>query len=138
MRIDGSCHCGFITFEGEGDLNKVSVCHCTDCQTSTGSAFRTNIPIPGKDFKLKSGEPTVYTKTTADSGTLREQAFCPRCGSPIYSTNVGPGPKIAYTVRVGTLRQRDQFVPKVQNWTRSAQPWVAELAALRSNEKGAV
>ena len=60
LKIDGSCHCGYITFEGEADPDKTSICHCTDCQTSTGTAFRTNIPVPGASFKLLSGEPTIY------------------------------------------------------------------------------
>jgi hypothetical protein len=137
MRIDGSCHCGTITFTAEADPEKVSVCHCTDCQIGTGSAFRTNVPVPGADFHMLSGEPTIYVKTTADSGNPRAQAFCPKCGSPIYSTTPGDGPKAFYMVRVGILRQRDQLTPKVQNWCRSAQPWVTELAGVRRNEKAA-
>ena len=137
MRIDGSCHCGTITFTAEADPEKVSVCHCTDCQASTGSAFRTNIPVRGADFRMLSGEPTIYVKTTAESGNPRAQAFCPKCGSPIYSTTPGDGPQASYMVRVGILRQRDQLTPKVQNWCRSAQPWVTELAGVRRNEKGA-
>jgi hypothetical protein len=39
-------------------------------------------------------------------------------------------------VRVGTLRERDQLVPKVQHWFRSAQPWATGIGALRKNEKG--
>jgi hypothetical protein len=134
MHIDGSCHCGFITFEAEADPEKVSICHCTDCQTGTGSAFRVSIPVPAKDFKLLSGEPTNYVKTTAESGNPRIQAFCPRCGSPIYSTN--PGTPAAYMVRVGILKQRDQLTPKQQNWFRSARPWVTEIGAIPRNEKG--
>jgi hypothetical protein len=137
MRIDGSCHCGYITFTAEADPDKVSICHCTDCQTGTGSAFRTNIPVPGAEFRMLSGEPTIYVKTTADSGNPRAQAFCPKCGSPIYSTTPGEGPKAAYMVRVGILRQRDQLKPKVQNWCRSAQGWVDEIAGVRRNLKGA-
>ena len=40
MKIEGSCSCGNIRIEGEADENAVSVCHCTDCQTASGSAFR--------------------------------------------------------------------------------------------------
>ena len=137
MKVHGSCSCGFITFEAEADPEKVSICHCTDCQTSTGTAFRTNVPIAGKDFKMLSGEPAIYVKTTAESGNPRAQAFCPKCGSPIYSTTPGDGPKPSYMVRVGILREREQLVPKVQNWTRSARPWVGGIGALRRNEKGA-
>ena len=84
-----------------------------------------------------SGQPTTYQKTTADSGNPRVQAFCPRCGSPIYSTTPGEGQQASYTVRVGILRQRNQFVPKRQNWFRSAQVWVTGLSAVHKNEKQA-
>ena len=136
MKIDGACHCGYITIEAEADPDKTTVCHCTDCQTGTGSAFRVSIPVPGATFKM-SGQPTSYVKTTAESGNPRVQAFCPRCGSPIYSTSPGDGPQPSYMVRVGILRQRDQFVPKRQNWFRSALPWVTGLAAIHANEKQA-
>ena len=134
MRIDGACHCGYITIEGEADPEKTSVCHCTDCQKGTGSAFRVNVPVSGATFRM-SGQPTNYLKTTAESGTPRLQAFCPRCGSPIYSTTPGEAPHPSYMVRVGILRQRDQFAPRRQNWFRSALPWVTGLAALHKSEK---
>lgn len=137
MKIHGSCSCGFLAFEAEADPGKVSICHCTDCQSSSGTAFRTNVPVPGNTFKMLSGTPAIYIKTTAESGNPREQAFCPRCGSSVYSTTLGDGPKPSYMVRVGVLRERDQLVPTVQNWTRSARPWVTDIGALRRNEKGA-
>jgi hypothetical protein len=134
MRIDGSCHCGFITIEGEADPEKVQICHCTDCQTGTGSAFRISIPVPGASFKM-TGQPTTYLKNTADSGRPRVQAFCGKCGSPIYSTTEGDGVQPSYTVRVGILRQRDQLAPRRQQWFRSARPWVTELASVPKSEK---
>jgi len=136
MKIHGSCHCGYIKFEGEADPEKVNICHCTDCQQSTGTAFRTNVPVPGNAFKILSGEPAIYVKTTAESGNPRAQAFCPKCGTPIYSTTPGDGPKLSYMVRVGILRERDQLTPKVQIWARSARPWINDLASVRRMEKG--
>jgi len=138
MKIHGSCHCGYVTFEAEADPEKVTICHCTDCQQSTGTAFRTNVPVPGKHFRMLSGQPTIYIKTTAESGSPRAQAFCPKCGSPIYSTTPGDGPKESYMVRVGILRERDQLTPKVQNWYRSARPWVTQIDAIKKNQKGLV
>jgi hypothetical protein len=38
MKIDGRCHCGEITFEAEVDPDALNICHCTDCQTLSGSA----------------------------------------------------------------------------------------------------
>jgi hypothetical protein len=129
MRIDGRCHCGAITIEGEADPEKTTICHCTDCQTGTGSAFRVSVPVSGTTFKL-TGQPTSYLKTTADSGNPRVQAFCPKCGTPIYSTTPGEGQQPSYTVRVGILRQRDRFEPKQQIWYRSARPWVTGIGAI--------
>ncbi|HXQ83633.1 MAG TPA: GFA family protein [Xanthobacteraceae bacterium] len=136
MKIDGACACGAIKIEGEADPERTQICHCTDCQTSTGTAFRVSIPVPGATFKI-SGQPTIYVKTTADSGKPRAQAFCGRCGSPIYSTTLGEGQQASYTVRVGILRQRDQLAPRRQQWWRSARPWVTTLDAMPKIEKQA-
>jgi hypothetical protein len=40
MKIDCRCHCGFITYEAEVDPGEVYLCHCTDCQSISGGAFR--------------------------------------------------------------------------------------------------
>ena len=77
-------------------------------------------------------------KTTADSGNPRVQAFCPKCGSPIYSTTPGEGQQASYMVRVGILEQRDQLAPKKQNWFRSARTWVTGMDGIHKNEKQAL
>jgi len=127
MRVDGGCHCGKITYEAEIDPETVSICHCTDCQTLSGSAYRSNVRTLKGTFKLLSGQPKIYVKT-AESGNQRAQAFCPDCGSPIYSTTV-TDPQI-HGLRVGTLRQRGELRPKVQGWCRSAQSWVTDLSSV--------
>jgi hypothetical protein len=133
MRIDGGCHCGYITYEAEADPERVSICHCTDCQTFSGSAFRISVPAQGDSFKLLSGEPAVYVKT-AESGSKRAQGFCPRCGCSIYATSAGEGPK-AYNLRAATARQRNQLVPKRQIWCRSAQQWLTGIDAIKKFDK---
>ncbi len=133
MKIDGGCHCGAITYEAEIDPEKVEICHCTDCQTLSGSAFRTVVKTPEEQFKLLSGEPKTYVKT-AESGTKRAQTFCPECGSPVYATSAGDGPKL-FSIRLGTARQRDELPPKVQYWIRSAQRWLADLESVPKIEK---
>jgi hypothetical protein len=133
MKIDGGCHCGYITYEAEADPERVSICHCSDCQMLTGTVFRTSIRANDGTFKILTGEPTVYVKT-AESGSKRAQAFCPRCGSPIYAAPAEEGPK-TYNIRLGTTRQRDQLVPKVQIWCRSAQHWLGSIDDIRRVEK---
>jgi hypothetical protein len=52
MKIDGGCHCGYITYEVEADPQKPFICHCTDCQELSGSAFRIGIRVASDDFIL--------------------------------------------------------------------------------------
>lgn len=128
MKIDGSCHCGNITYEAEVDPDKVGICHCTDCQTFSGSAFRIGVVASEGTFRLLSGTLKEYVKT-AESGARRAQGFCPECGTSIYSTTPGGGPR-TYRLRVPTIRQRDALTPKVQGWFRSAQRWLADLGSI--------
>ena len=88
MKIDGRCHCGYLTYEAEVDPEKVMICNCTDCQSLSGSAYRTVAFTRPGTFRFLSGEPRVYVKT-GDSGARRPQAFCPTCGSPIAQSWTG-------------------------------------------------
>jgi hypothetical protein len=134
MQIDGGCHCGYITYEAEVDPDKVSICHCTDCQILTGSAFRVTVQAPAAHFKLLGGQPKIYIKT-AESGTQRAHGFCPECGTPIYATAV-TNPQV-YGLRAGTVRQRATLRPKRQSWCRSALDWSMNIESLPRNAKNA-
>src|ERR1035437_6561568 len=111
MHIDGGCHCGYITYEAEVDPDQVRICHCTDCQTLSGSAFRTTVTATKDKFRILTGEPKIYVKT-AESGSKRAQGFCPHCGTPIYATTA-TDPQV-FGIRVGTARQRAELRPKQQ------------------------
>ena len=132
MKIDGGCHCGFITYEAEAEPQNTAICHCTDCQALSGSAYRPNVRTVKGGFRLLAGQPKIYIKT-AESGTKRAHAFCPECGTSIYSTSV-TNPEI-YGLRLGTLDQKAQLAPKFMAWFRSAQPWAMDLGALPRYEK---
>lgn len=133
MKIDGSCHCGSVAYEADIDPEDVLICHCTDCQTLSGSAFRTVVFVEEEGFKLLSGNPKTYIKT-AESGRKRVQTFCPECGSLLYSTSAGQKPR-KLGIRLGTARQRHQLPPKKQYWGRSAQNWIAEIGSIEMARK---
>ena len=132
MKIDGHCHCGEITFQAEVDPDALNICHCTDCQTLSGTAFRVNIPALAEHFVLLSGTPKTYIKT-AESGNKRLYAFYGSCGTLIYACAVD-NPQ-SYGLRVG-LSHSAPPSPKRQGWRRSALHWVDALAAVPANEKG--
>ena len=135
MKIDGACYCGAITFEADVNSESVAICHCTDCQTTSGTAFRTIVPASAETFRVVSGEPKTYLKT-AESGNRRVLAFCATCGTHVWACDEGSDPG-RISIRGGTVRQREQLTPRRQVWCRSAQPWLGDVASLPGVEKQA-
>jgi hypothetical protein len=109
MHVDGGCYCGSIRFEAEVEPKRVGIY-----------------------FHLLEGSPAVYEKT-AESGAPRALAFCARCGTHVWGTSDGEGPRF-YSVRVGVLAQRAELPPVAQVWCRSAMPWLSNLAGVRRIE----
>jgi len=74
MKIDGRCHCGYVTYDAEIDPEKVIICHCRDCQMLSGSAFRTMALSREGTFRLRSGHaeggPLAYF---IRAGTIRQR-----------------------------------------------------------------
>jgi len=128
MKVNGSCHCGQITYEADVDPERVGICNCTDCQVLTGSAFRVSVPAPAAAFRLPTGHPKIYVKT-ADSGVKRRHSFCPNCGTPVSaSADVDDPP--SYSLRVGCLAQRAQLPPKRRIWCKSALVWAQNVSSI--------
>ena len=133
MKIEGGCHCGQIAFTADIEPDHVEICHCTDCQILSGSAYRTVVPAKNGSFQLLTGQMKNYVKT-AEDGSARVQTFCPECGTPIHSGPV-EGETGFFGIRVGAIKQRDQLVPKEQIWARSAQPWTQDISTIPKLDK---
>jgi hypothetical protein len=127
MHIDGACHCGRITYEAQIDPERVLICHCTDCQTISGAPYRVNVPVLTDLIRLK-GEPQAYLKR-GDSGDEVTTAFCPCCGSALYSCK-GATPALLF-LRLGAVKQRAQLAPKAQGFCSSAMPWAMNISGVR-------
>ena len=52
MNIDGQCHCGRVTYQADIDPDRVSICHCTDCQALTGSPYRVTVICSGEQIRM--------------------------------------------------------------------------------------
>lgn len=126
MKIDGSCLCGEISYEARIDPDRVVICHCSDCQLNSGSAYGVVASVVEGQFHLVTGELKEFEKIAA-SGRVRQLSFCPTCGTRIHARTKGD-PSAFFGLRVGTIRQRAILIPKVQVWCGSALPWVADLS----------
>lgn len=125
MKVEGQCHCGAVAYEAQVEPGTIAICHCTDCQTLTGSAFRANIAARAEHFRITRGMPRKYVKT-ADSGAKRVHAFCEACGSPIYSSALeNPA---SFSLRVGALKQRHELGRPVREiWVSRRLGWVPRV-----------
>jgi hypothetical protein len=127
MEITGGCHCGRVRYSASIDPGRVSICHCTDCQTLTGSPYRVTVPAQRDDVRKADSPLKAYVKT-AESGRQRMHFFCPECGTPIFATSVDDDS--VWGIRWGSIDQRRELPPKRQIWCRSAMPWIDSIAEL--------
>ena len=105
----------------------MSICHCTDCQSLTGSPYRVTVICSASDVRLTGAAPKIYGKR-GDNGRIRNQHFCPECGSPLFTS--GEGGVDDFGIRWGSIRQRGELKPARQIWCRSAAPWINDLQGL--------
>lgn len=131
VHITGGCLCGKVRYSADAEPAFVGVCHCTDCQKFTGSAFGTVVGIPKSTF-LVQGQVSTYSKP-GDSGKPIERSFCPNCGSSI-SDVASMMPDIVM-IGVGTLDDAGWVKPAMQIYCDSAQPWVQLGGEMKSFAK---
>lgn len=108
MKHQGSCHCGRIAYEVEGEIGKVIDCNCSLCRRRGGLLWF----VPRDKFVLKTPVANVATYTF-NSHKLQHH-FCATCGIAPYSEGADPkgNPMVAINVRclpdvdLGTLEIR--------------------------------
>jgi hypothetical protein len=119
-QIVGGCLCGKVRYSANVEPAFTGLCHCSDCQKSTGSAFSVVIAVP-KDALTVQGRLTTFSKP-GDSGQALERRFCPECGSGLVEeAAVMPG---IVMINVGTLDDSSWVKPAMQIYCDSAQSWV--------------
>ena len=122
MKVDGSCHCGSVTYEAEINPDLVVICHCTDCQTFSGAPYRVSVfGVPSENFRLE-GAPKTYVKT-GGSGSEVLVSFCGDCGTALFSTK----DERSFNLRIGAIKQRRELIPKMQGFCASGMPWATNI-----------
>lgn len=114
----GSCLCGAVRFEIDGDLPAIQICHCGACRKAQGTPFATNLPIAEADFRFASGQETLRAY---ESSPGKERVFCAACGSPIFSRAAAiPG---VLRIRAGTLDAPVAARPATHAFVGSKADW---------------
>ncbi|MDY0363023.1 MAG: GFA family protein [Desulforegulaceae bacterium] len=77
----GSCLCGEVTFEIDGDFDSFYLCHCSRCRKDTGSAHGANLFSSSATLEWLSGKDKVRNFTLGS--TQHSRSFCSVCGSAL-------------------------------------------------------
>lgn len=97
MIHQGSCHCGAIAFEAEGDLEQVIACNCSICSKRGALHWF----IPTEHFRLLT--PPEQMGTYTFNKHIIQHRYCLKCGCAPYSEGIAPTGKAAVAVNARCL-----------------------------------
>jgi hypothetical protein len=123
--------CGAVGYRVTEEPLTFYACHCTDCQTRSGSAFGLSLWVRRDAIEITKGEAALHVSTIGSK--VRKRRICAQCGTNLFSE-----PREGSTtaiVRPGTLDDTSWLHPVAHIWTRSAQPWVVFPAGAKKYEQ---
>jgi len=112
--------CGQLQVTCRGAPQKVSLCHCLDCQRRTGSAFGIAAFYP-REAVAAEGRASRYRRS-ADSGFAITFHFCPDCGATVFWEPERKPEAVA--VAVGAFADPGFPAPTQAVWEERRHPWV--------------
>lgn len=84
MKYQGSCHCGQVKFEAEGEIQGAMSCNCSMCQRRGSLLWF----VPRARLQVLSDEKDVGRYTF--NKHLIQHRFCPKCGIHVFGEGVDP------------------------------------------------
>lgn len=122
MRLKGGCRCGTVRYElVADDFPLTYACHCTDCQTWSGSAFALHA-IVAEDALTVSDSVHTFRLPEGQESMPSDHLGCTACLTRIANRN--PALPAMLVLRVGTLDRSSEVAPGMHIWTRQKQPWL--------------
>lgn len=126
----GSCLCGAVHFEIEGEFDRFYLCHCEYCRKDTGSAHAANLFASSATLQWTSGAEAV---TQFDlPGTRHSKSFCRICGSALPRVQMNGK---LLVVPAGSLNSRVSMRPDAHIFVSSRASWDEALEAVPSFER---
>ena len=127
----GGCVCGSTRYKITAEPIASYVCHCTDCQTRTGSAFGISAIVAASALKITAGTTEKWKRISKGATYVWER--CSDCGTNLIAS-IEAAPDMA-AIWPGTLDDQSWVKPKAQIWTKSAQDWLKLDASMPAYEE---
>jgi hypothetical protein len=115
-----TCSCGQLSAVCTGEPRSVSLCHCSECQRRTGSAFGIAVFF-GRENVKTAGQFQTFTRAS-DSGHAVTFHFCPNCGASVFWEPSRKKDEIA--VAYGAFADQDFPPPSKEVYVELRHPWV--------------
>jgi len=109
------------------------VCHCSDCQKASGSAFSEVLIVASDRLTIFGSEPKFYS-VKAESNRTMMRGFCENCGSPVMIRRPET-PQVAF-LQAGSLDDPSSFKPAAEVFTCRAHSCVGPIEDAARFEKG--
>jgi hypothetical protein len=84
MIYQGSCHCGQVAYDVEGEIQGALACNCSMCRRKGSLLWF----VPRAQFHLRTPEDAAATYTF--NKHVIKHRFCPTCGIHPYAEGVDP------------------------------------------------
>lgn len=120
MTYHGGCNCGTVRYTVLKDPLFTHVCHCRQCQRSSGGAFNISTVVLVEDFKFENCRPDTHL-VSGPTGNQYEAWACDKCGCTIGGKTIEPSKTMV--LRPGTLDNAENINPQAHIWTSEKQPW---------------
>jgi len=126
----GSCLCGAVSFEVEGEFERFFLCHCEYCRKDTGSAHAANLFSSSATLRWTSGEEKITQFSLP--GTRHSRSFCRVCGSAVPMMQMNGA---LLVVPAGSLNSEVRIKPDAHLFVGSRAGWDEALEKVPRIEK---
>lgn len=118
--LTGSCLCGSVQYEINGEAQHFYHCHCRQCRKATGTGHASNLLVtPEGSLSWKAGEALLQHYQVP--GTERfYNCFCSQCGSPMPKVELQLG---AVVIPAGSLNEEPPIQPDARIFQGSRAQW---------------
>ncbi len=128
--IKGSCLCGKVTFECDDSFHNFHLCHCVQCQKTTGSSNASNLFTANGNIKWLTG--LEFVKRFDVEGRAISKAFCTECGCSLpYLSGTGK----ALVVPAGVLDNTPSLKPQKNIFWSERVKWYQDAIDAEHVEK---
>jgi len=106
----GSCHCGNVAFEVEGEIGGAMTCNCSICSRKGSLLWF----VPRDKLRLLTADESAATYTF--NKHVIQHRFCPKCGIHPYGEGVDPKGNRMAAIKIRCLEDIDLASVPVQDF----------------------